>query len=139
MIFSDFVLDKHFWRHCVVTTLSSGFCSCQSRLMMLLELFNPVFDKEVFHIELPLLQYFLQKHVRDEFLPFKRESMADYKVAVYPVEFAVLGNHNLYFSCHIRLVYGFLSLSRREVSSSSTSSILGRADFKFSGIALLNW
>ena len=47
--------------------------------------------------------------------------------------------HNLYFSCHIRLVYGFLSLSRREVSSSSTSSILGRADFKFSGIALLSW
>ena len=75
--------------------------------------------------------------VRDEFLPFKRESMADYKGAVYPVEFAVLGNHNLYFSCHIRLIYGFLS--RREVSSSSTSSILGRADFKFSGIALLNW
>lgn len=33
--------------------------------MMLLELFNPVFDKEVFHIELPLLQYFLQKYVRD--------------------------------------------------------------------------
>ena len=99
--------------------------------MMLLELFNPVFDKEVFHIELPLLQYFLQKQVRDvhlalslvghgiafqdggfksfcvivllievrdEFLPFKRESMADYKVAVYAVEFAVLGNHNLYFS-----------------------------------------
>lgn len=33
--------------------------------MMLLELFNPVFDKEVFHIELPLLQYFLQKQVRD--------------------------------------------------------------------------
>ena len=108
-----------------------------SQLLETFELFNPVFDKEVFHIELPLLQYFLQKHVRDEFLPFKRESMADYKVAVYPVEFAVLGNHNLYFSCHIRLVYGFLS--RREVSSSSTSSILGRADFKFSGIALLNW
>ena len=77
--------------------------------------------------------------IRDEFLLVKRESMADYKVAVYPVEFAVLGNHNLYFSCHIRLVYGFLSLSRREVSSSSTSSILGRADFKFSGIALLSW
>lgn len=67
------------------------------------------------------------------------QSMADYKVAVYPVEFAILGNHNLYFSCHIRLVYGFLSLSRKEVSSSSTSSILGRADFKFSGIALLSW
>ena len=33
--------------------------------MMLLELFNPVFDKEVFHIELPLLQYFLQQQVRD--------------------------------------------------------------------------
>ena len=32
---------------------------------MLLELFNPVFDKEVFHIELPLLQYFLQKQVCD--------------------------------------------------------------------------
>ena len=77
--------------------------------------------------------------VRDEFLPFKRESMADYKVAVYPVEFAILGNHNQYFSCHISWVYGFLSLSRKEASSSSTSSILGRADFKFSGIALLNW
>lgn len=35
--------------------------------------------------------------------------------------------------------YETFSLSRREVSSSSTSSILGRADFKFSGIALLNW
>ena len=67
------------------------------------------------------------------------ESMADNKVTVYSVEFTVLGNHNLYFCCHIRLVYGFLSLSRKEASSSSTSSILGRADFKFSGIALLSW
>ena len=38
---------------------------------------------------------------------------------------------------YMHLVYGFLSLSRKEVSSSSTSSILGRADFKFSGMALL--
>lgn len=36
------------------------------------------------------------------------------------------------------LYYGFLSLSRNKVSSSSTSSILGRADFRFSGTALLN-
>lgn len=46
---------------------------------------------------------------------------------------------NLYFSCHTHLFYRFLSLSRKEVSSSSTSSMLGRADFKFSGIALLSW
>lgn len=36
-----------------------------SQLLETFELFNPVFDKEVFHIELPLLQYFLQKQVCD--------------------------------------------------------------------------
>ena len=36
-----------------------------SLLLEMFELFNTVFDKEIFHIELPLLQYFLQKHVRD--------------------------------------------------------------------------
>ena len=76
--------------------------------------------------------------VGNHYLLAKRESMADYKIAVYSIEFAILGNHNLYFYCHVHLVYGFLSLSRKEVSSSSTSSILGRTDFKFSGIALLN-
>ena len=63
-------------------------------------------------------------------------------VSFINIDFVFNGNrgiHNLYFCCHIRLVYGFLSLSRKEASSSSTSSILGRADFKFSGIALLSW
>lgn len=36
-----------------------------SLLLEMFELFNTVFDKEIFHIELPLLQHFLQKHVRD--------------------------------------------------------------------------
>ena len=36
-----------------------------SLLLEMFELFNTVFDKEIFHIELPLLQCFLQKHVRD--------------------------------------------------------------------------
>ena len=35
-----------------------------SLLLEIFELFNTVFDKEIFHIELTLLQYFLQKHVR---------------------------------------------------------------------------
>ena len=36
-----------------------------SLLLEMFELFNTVFDKEIFHIELPLLQHFLQKHVRN--------------------------------------------------------------------------
>ena len=36
-----------------------------SLLLEMFELFNTVFDKEIFHIELPLLQYFLQKQVCD--------------------------------------------------------------------------
>lgn len=31
-----------------------------SLLLEMFELFNTVFDKEIFHIELPLLQYFLK-------------------------------------------------------------------------------
>ena len=42
-------------------------------------------------------------------------------------------------TCHRPQFWGLLSLSRKDASSSSTSSTLGKADFKFSGIALLNW
>ena len=77
--------------------------------------------------------------VGDEFLLVKRKSIIGYPIIIYSIEFSILGNQFVYFSCHRLQFWGLLSLSRKDASSSSTSSTLGKADFKFSGIALLNW
>ena len=67
----------------------------------------------------------------------KREILVRKPLLVYPVQFSRIGNQRCnYVFMVVRAVTH--SFSKKEASSSSTSSILG-ADFKFSGIALLSW